>query len=478
MGQVYDSIVYINPDFSGVEQGTKSNPYNDWDNDITFNSNTAYLQKRGTTITNTSEMLVQGKDNVKIGAYGAGTTKPIINNIIGEGIVKLHYSSGCLVDSIEFTGDIEESIFGVYISGFWQAGSNSSYNNTITNCIMHDMYNGIRSMPYSTSNDTLTVNNCEIYDIHNDGIFVQQADCTNVRNSNIYRINMGWHLVPGAHGNDLLSTGDCIQFALGMPRWSVKNTIMDRRYTGNKFCFIYNTGGALTTGRGLLEDNTFYPPKDTTGGDGGAAIFLKWANNVTFRNNITIGEGYPGGDDSHVSTLSSSNVDTIAYYGNLFKNTHNFNVGAGVTLLDLVNNTFANTVDFGGEKIIISDAPAIYKNNVIAIRTADIPYQWNSGVVSTTNHLIEGSSATWTTNPSFVSTSDFNLLVGSTLVNNGTNDANITIDLGGTARPQDGTMDIGAYEYTPVGGGSPVTGTRNVSSGGVRLTNKGKTLKL
>ena len=169
-------------------------------------------------------------------------------------------------------------------------------------------------------------------------------------------------------------------------------------------------------------------------------------------------------------------MDTINFYGNLFENTYNLNVGNGVTKAEFINNTFANTNSFAGQKIVVSDAPAIEKNNVYAIQTGDITTQFNGGATSTTNYTIQGSSSTWSNDPGFVSTTDFNLLIGSPLIDNGTNDSKITEDLNGILRPQNGIMDIGAYEYT-AGVSESSGGKKMLSGNGYSLQLKGKTLK-
>ncbi len=83
-----------------------------------------------------------------------------------------------------------------------------------------------------------------------------------------------------------------------------------------------------------------------------------------------------------------------------------------------------------------------------------------TGVTIATYSDIEGGhtgEGTIDSNPLFVDSTDFHLQDGSPCIDTGTNSGAPAADFEGTPRPQDGVVDMGAYEYTPlfVSSGTP-----------------------
>ena len=268
------NVVYIDPSNSGdpIQDGSVDHPFDNWEDDVSWQDNTTYLQKRGTQITNSEWLRIEGKYGVTIGAYGEGP-KPIIQCFAHFNVIDVASSSHTVIRDLELSGIISNTVAGVGISGHWQANGTFAHNTKIINCDIHDTYNGIRALSYETNCDTVLVSGCTIYNSMSDGIYNSDADSITVVNTHIYKVNMGFHLMEGGH-SQTVSAGDCIQLGKGVHSFTVRNCILDRRFTGNKFCFIYNTNGIITDGVGLLEGNTFYMPKDTIGDDGGAGLYI------------------------------------------------------------------------------------------------------------------------------------------------------------------------------------------------------------
>lgn len=82
-----------------------------------------------------------------------------------------------------------------------------------------------------------------------------------------------------------------------------------------------------------------------------------------------------------------------------------------------------------------------------------------SAVALTSPNGIGGVGVSAFTN---TATYDFSLLNGSPLIDVGATLADVTVDINGTLRPQGSAYDIGAYEYSSGGGGSPVSFTGTV----------------
>lgn len=445
--------VYIDPDWSGAENGTESEPFNDWDNDITFADNTTYLQKRGTEITNNSDILIEQKDGVSLGAYGEGA-RPIINRLTSYVIV-VSISSNTTISDLDIRGDIENTTAGIHVSGYYLDNGEVSNNTNIHNCSFSFMYNGIRALKYATNIDTIGIYNCTIHDILSDGCYLTDLDSINVIGTHFYNINMGWHIVSGGHSQDI-SAGDCIQIGGTCSSFTLRGNTFDRRYTGNKFCVIYNTGGAQFDGYGLIEWNTFYPPKDTAGDDGGSCLYLKHANKIVINNNKFIGRGYPGGGDDGES-LAHIEVDTVEFAYNMIDNVDFMNLALVLDTAILKNNTF--TKDNGTNSMVFNNGnPVLSENNVFALNTGMTAIENNSGTItSITDHIIIGSSSTWGTNPGFVDYTVQNFRpkeLSSYLTDQGTNYSGYALDLDSVSVPQNTDRDIGAYEYD-IGGGNP-----------------------
>ncbi|MCB5296178.1 MAG: hypothetical protein LHW52_06485, partial [Candidatus Cloacimonetes bacterium] len=69
---LFSATIYIDPSYTGSTQnGAMSTPYKSWTS-VTFSNGNSYLQKKGTTYNSSSQIFINSKTNVIIGAYGTG----------------------------------------------------------------------------------------------------------------------------------------------------------------------------------------------------------------------------------------------------------------------------------------------------------------------------------------------------------------------------------------------------------------------
>ena len=103
------------------------------------------------------------------------------------------------------------------------------------------------------------------------------------------------------------------------------------------------------------------------------------------------------------------------------------------------NTVYNNSLD--GIQIRSSSATATVKNNIAYNNGTNI-HNYSNGGTTLANNL--------TTNPTFTNASaaDFTLREGSAAINAGASLSQVSDDCNNTPRPQGGSYDIGAYEYT------------------------------
>ncbi len=121
--------VFIDPNWTGSESGTKSNPYNHWKKDIQdkegFQPGYYYFQKRGTSYNANDGQLTFRNINtnlnakVILGAYGKGTKPEINGNTVSE---------GSTIFSVGFWDTSEENS-GQYYVEFYDLYFETNYTN-------------------------------------------------------------------------------------------------------------------------------------------------------------------------------------------------------------------------------------------------------------------------------------------------------------------------------------------------------------
>lgn len=310
----YTSIVYIDPSQPVNGVGTELDPLNDWPEALI--SNTAYLQKRGTTYGGTTRSIIQNADNVLIGAYGVGT-RP---NIGTESTQR-----------IEFRGD-HAVIRDVQIRSInvGEYPSSQTDQHWVYNCEM-------KSIGFFASTTGSYIIGNELHDSGNELIWVSGAETDPLVGFNIeiaynkmYDANTNWF--PGA--TELQAPGDAIQFKAANGLVHIHNNFIDRSSTGNKFNIILGEPNTPIFDA-LVEDNIFYPPMKTP--EGGAVFYVKSIiDTCTIRNNIF----YTREENSMFCIYTETNNCDI--YGNLFINFAN---DINIAQRSFFNNTVVDVDD-------------------------------------------------------------------------------------------------------------------------------------
>jgi|GEM_PF-4523617 len=264
--------VYIDPSASDDGDGSIENPFN---YTPVVQSNTTYFLKSGGVLTQ-PEMKISNKHNVKITTYGGD--KRFKFNANGSDKSKFFGTSGSniLIENIEVNGNGEQC---PYLSMYVPSNSYAQIrcdNVTIRNCKFYNFYSGIRAFGATG----LTVENCEIFNIQEDGAFIVNSDYVNFINNHIYKVNQGFF----SQAEGATAPGDGIQLE-PVKNWKVIGNVIDRSDTGNKFAFIANNRDSA--GIKILKDNTFTGPYNA--GKGGAIIYITGsADSVDISGNLFI----------------------------------------------------------------------------------------------------------------------------------------------------------------------------------------------
>lgn len=304
----------------------------DWDlSELSIGSNETYLLKRGETYTGSIQ--ISDKQNVTIGAYGTGDMPQINGNGAGN-VIHVLGSNNILIKDLEIYNPNYEGS-GVRLQA---TATDDVWNVTIRNCKIHKTSNGIRAVSNSGSwiIYDVTIAGCEIHDIEEDGIF-GNYEHTFVCDSNyIYKVNMGWHTIPGGH-SQTVSGGDGIQ--IGFPDvYYLRHNVIDRRYTGNKFCFILGASSDYTIG--YIENNVFYPPKHTPDCNGGTALYIFDSEEVYIKNNIFSGRACIEGNTGAILGAGQMHVyNECVVEGNIFDSIVAMQFTNKLTSLKFSNNT-------------------------------------------------------------------------------------------------------------------------------------------
>jgi len=248
--------VYIDPTAPSGGNGTIDQPLNSVP---TIQSNTTYLFKAGTT-TDIVEIKAIGLSNLKFTTYG-GTERARFNMTEPEN-KRAAFNVNCehvVIENFAVDGKGNLSFLksmGTYVK---------TDDITVSNCIMHNFISGIRV--FTATN--IKIEESEIYDIAEDGMFISHCDYVTLLNNNIYKINQLF-FTAGTSQKD--APGDGIQLE-PVKNWTVIGNHIDRSDTGNKFAFIANNRDSA--GVKILQNNVFTGPYNA--GDGGAIMYITGA---------------------------------------------------------------------------------------------------------------------------------------------------------------------------------------------------------
>jgi hypothetical protein len=409
------TTVYIDPDVSddAVQDGSLENPYNSYAT-IAFESNTTYLQKRGTVfVDSVYRFRVIGIQNVMFGAYGNGK-RPIIR----VRHMNLEDVQDILIKDLEINPTQTN----------WPIIRLDGINNNleVNNCILHGSNMGIEGWC-----NNMKVLYTEIYNILRDAFLISNSDNVEIGYCHIHDINQIYHSQTD-NSEVFAATGDGIQFeGGGCDNYHIHHCIVDRINTGNKF-------GVISTGTnfgGIIEFNHFIGPQKTPNG---GACFHPGGSDYIIRNNIF--ENSPTGIYNRSSNLQvyyniflSNDIGIYVtgpckIYNNVFYD-NKLGIQAWLAGAEIMNNVFYL---LNNEQKPISNADNTLDANII-----------NMG-------SIERDDTYQITDPDFIDPEnyDFHIGPGSPCIDKGV-PLGLTLDFDSAQVPVGALPDIGAYEYDP-----------------------------
>jgi hypothetical protein len=300
----YLNVIYIDPEYTGVSDGSKEKPYRSL-MEAPQKNTTAYLHKRGTIYFNNSGHYTMNVENILVGAYGIGE-RPVIKTLGDGGII--FAGDNAVIRDIELS----------YVQfGLWQ---NEITGGTVFNVKTRSGWAWATNLKYI---------GVEIVGAGNDGLYIQQRDFSSdsfieIGFSHIHKVNQNWTPVTGQDE----AGGDGIQISGIRGGYHIHNTIVDRSDTGNKFAIIVNAsdnGGHSVNG--IIENCYLYGPMPQP--DGVAIIYIGNVHNgnqerhhyVVVRNNAMVGSTY--NNISFTGSAIYSNTSRFEVHDNYFKNITN-----------------------------------------------------------------------------------------------------------------------------------------------------------
>ncbi len=443
----YGSTIYLDPSNSGDpnQDGSFDHPYDDITDVGSFQSNTEYLLKRGTTMVTDGQIKFDNISNARFGAYGSGNERPIFTSS-SEYSVRFVRSSNCWIDSIRIIADTDANVTApVSVGGYWSPGHPWTTETKITNCEIANGFNGIRVMAYATGVEDLSIINCEIHEATSDGIWLSDCENTLIEGCHIYNVNTKWFV------NLEDADGDCIHIVGDCNNWKVYNTILDKSNTGKKFCFIvdhFNT----TNVYGEFIGNTLITPHAAGIGDPGSGMYLKGNYNgnkhtIVIERNVISGRASEHSHPGYIPTHAGEwRCDTMFISYNIFDSIPGgMYLGSSAKYFEFCNNTFISPMQNNNSLVKFQFAIPESKifNNMFASNGGS--FSMNGTTYQTGNNvtLNNSSYSTWNADLGIVSwqSKDFHKTVN----DNGGMGVGMSFDFDSVyvSNPP----DVGAFEY-------------------------------
>jgi hypothetical protein len=443
---LFSATIYIDPTNTATGQnGTITNPYNSW-TDFSLASGNIYFQKRGTTYTSSTQILISSRSNVFIGAYGSGNRPKF--SYTGSGYAfRVESSSGCTIENFEVNGNTN----AIALIGLIGTSANYSTNNKVDNCLLYNAHNSNNAGfgIYSSYNSYLQILNTEIHNVALDGMYLANIPDLTIGYCYVHDINRRYF----TNSNQTYSSGDGIQLDGNYDDFLLHHTTVDRTNgAGNKFNVILASAvGTSNNASGVIEYCTFITDSNVT-----TALQIEMGNGIITRYNtfrgITQGMRLGG-------AYTSNNL----IHNNIFINCSN-GIGVGykypsigpATNTKVYNNVFYHVSEYH----IWVDKSYVETRNNIHVRTNDAGvalHNFDSGSWTISNNCYSSAAVAGTPgtgsapvigDPLLISpsTGNFNIQSNSPCINKGTN-VGIPFDYVGTAIFQGTGPEIGSYEY-------------------------------
>ena len=443
----YTYTKYIDPTYTGAEDGTQAHPYNSWNDVLPIQDNTLYLMKKGTSITTGATLGLISKNNVGFATYGTGD-RPTITYTGANSFFNADGTSNILIDGYKVVGG-ETGVIN-----FAAHGGRSAYNFTVRNCEIVGGWRGVNSEvwePETGHIGNLLVENSIIHGQSTDGIFAKSNgnevyNRITIRNNHIYDSNQKWLQL-----HDGTCDGDNIHL-LRAENVLVENNILDRRGTSYKFNLIVIGLNDVETA--VVRGNTLYPPdEDATWSSN--AIYFQMGGSVTFTGNKIIGSQPAPGKTTCAAGIFRAKTATISY--NLFDD-----VGVLVTQgaptptqYAVNNNLFRFYYDGGTYNYALqyaSSQPFYLRNNIFLLPVGTSSMQAISPTLYKQNNIEINSNTLSGFDSQLhfanINANDFHLTSASTAaINQGVEyPGALSNDLDGASAPYGAARDIGPYE--------------------------------
>jgi parallel beta-helix repeat protein len=440
--------VYIDPTYSGPESGAIEQPYNAW-TDVTLASGNTYLQKRGTTYASATQIHINSKANVTVGAYGSGS-RPVFSYTGSGYAIRVDSSSNCTVAHFEVNGNSNAvALVGVN-------GTSGAYTESITidNCLLYNAHNSNNAGfgVYGWYNNRLKVLRVVMHNVALDGMYMRSNPDIEIGYCRIYDINRRYFSNP----NESVSSGDGIQLDGDYNGFHIHHTTLDRTTgAGNKFNLILSSAaGVSDNATGILEYCTFITDATVS-----SAVHIERGNGIITRYNTFQGstQGIRLGGSATKNNLIHNNVfyDCVRGVGVGYTYSGTAPVGP-CTGTKIYNNVFYHVTGYH----IWVDKTAVETRNNIHMRATDpgvALYNYGGGSWTLANNCYSDAGAAGTPgtgsspvigDPLFVNAAAriFRLQAVSPCIDKGV-EAGIALDPDGTAIPVGAAPDIGAFEF-------------------------------
>ena len=430
--------IYIDPTNSGDpgQNGTYAHPFDNWEDipwsDTSQINNKSVLQKRGTICETSSTYTVTNATGVTIGAYGEGEPPVLYSTNTGNHIIDFVWSKDCKVENLTVRGDtttngVALSTSAIRVYGYPYQNSSLNNNVQIENCTFENAEFGIRLV----NGADVTITNCEISKIEEDGIYASDVSNLEISYCNIHDVNLKWYHVGQSQTE---SPGDGIELVDDCDNYNIHHNTIDRSNSGNKYCFSYSALSPNSIS-GVFDHNECITP--LSAGDGGAAIYIGQGDGQEICYNIIEGE-QPG-------IISMS--DNLNIYYNIFKH-----LPTGILSLTSTTPLTANNNVFHDVRTHIQGGNLSLRNNIFNFtETGDVAINLTPpSVLDESNNLYSsgsGGNNSVIGDPMFVNPAadDFHLQNGSPCYDAGL-DVGLTVDLDSIPVPQGIVPEIGTYE--------------------------------
>jgi hypothetical protein len=406
--------VFINPNniSDNSRDGTLEHPFISFD-EVSWKNNTTYALKRS-TILRCGQIRIQA-DGVTLASYGDGQ-RPLIwcTDVTNESgnrhaiISDWNGINDITIRDIEVTAPDASSCIR-FLS--------DCQNMNVINCKLHDSDWGLRSI----GNNNLYIYNTEVYNISDDGMYIEANNGIEIANCYVYDVNLNWH-PPSTPETE--AGGDGIQFH-NCNNWHLHHNIVDRGNSGNKFCFISNNENQND---GIVEYNILSGPYTN-----GSCIYFHNGRNIIVRYNYFKAPA--------LSPIFTHSTD-ILIYGNIFD-------GLDGPAITTASARFYNNV-FYQMPICIQGGNIEAVNNVFDITESSKAFQVDN-LSSSNNLFVTGTptNGSFSGNPEFVNpaSGDFHIRENSDCIDKGIS-LGIPFDMEGNPIPQGANPDIGVFEYS------------------------------